>query len=113
MRSLVIAIVVASLAILGFYAYQSSQKNAVLQAELDARETALTTLEGEKAVLEKQVAALHGQLDKLAAEVEAAKAAAAEAASEAAAPETPAAEAPATEAPATEAPAPEAPAPNP
>lgn len=102
MKNLVLAIVVASFAILGFFAYQSSQKVTALQAGLEAKEAALVTMEGEKAALEKQVADLQVQLDKMAAEVEAAAAAAA------ATPTEP----PATEAPATDAPA-EAPATNP
>lgn len=104
MKNLVLAIVVASFAILGFFAYQSSQKVTSLQAGLEATEAALVTMEGEKAALEKQVADLQTQLDQMAAEAETA------------ATTTPApTEAPATEAPATEAPAadPAAPATNP
>lgn len=104
MRNLLLAIVVASLAILGFYAYQSSRKVAEMQTMLEAKEAALVTIEGEKAALEQQVTALQTQVDTLAAAAEAAAAAAAEA---------PVTEAPVTEAPATEAPATEAPATNP
>ena len=74
MKNLVLAIVVASLAILGFYAYQSSQQVTVLQAGLEAKEAALVTMESEKAALEKQVADLQAQVDKLADEAEAAAA---------------------------------------
>lgn len=95
MKNLLLAIVVASLAILGFYAYQSSQKVTQMQVELDAKEAALVTIEGEKAALEGEVAKLQAQVDKLAAEAEAAAAAAAEAATPAPVPEAPATEEPA------------------
>jgi peptidoglycan hydrolase CwlO-like protein len=92
MRNLLLAIVVASLAILGFYAYQASRKVAEMQTMLEAKEAALITIESEKAALEQQLSALQTQVETLAAEAEAAAAAAASA---------PATEAPATEAPAT------------
>ncbi len=103
MKNLFVAIIVASLAILGFYAYQSSQKVADLQKELAAKESALVMKETEKEALEKQVADLQAQVDKLGDKLEAAI----EAAAAAAAPpqtEAPAAP-PAPEVPATEAPA--------
>ncbi len=101
MKNLFVAIIVASLAILGFYAYQSSQKVADLQKELAAKESALVMKETEKEALEKQVADLQAQVDKLGDKLEAAIEAAAAAA-------TP----PQTEAPAAP-PAPEVPATNP
>ncbi|WP_128514493.1 hypothetical protein [Tabrizicola thermarum] len=111
MKNLFVAIIVASLAILGFYAYQSSQKVADLQKELAAKESALVMKETEKEALEKQVADLQAQVDKLGDKLEAAIEAAAaappqtEAPAAPPAPEVPAAEAPAPEVPATEAPA--------
>ena len=71
MKNLVLAIVVASFAILGFFAYQSSQKVTSLQAGLEATEAALVTMEGEKAALEKQVADLEAAANKAAVDVEA------------------------------------------
>ena len=114
MKNLVLAILVASLAILGFYAYQSSQQVADLQTEIAAKEAALTTIEGEKAALATQVETLQGQVDQLTAAAEAAANAVPTTEIPAEAPaEAPATEAPATEAPTTEAPATEAPATNP
>lgn len=71
MKNLVLAIVVASFAILGFFAYQSSQKVMSLQSGLEATEAALVTMEGEKAALEKQVADLEAAANKAAVDVEA------------------------------------------
>jgi nicotinate-nucleotide--dimethylbenzimidazole phosphoribosyltransferase len=112
MKNLVLAILVASLAILGFYAYQSSQQVATLQTEITAKEAALTTIEGEKAALATQVETLQDQVDQLTAAAEAAAnaAPATEIPAEAPATEAPATEAPATQAPVTEPPATEAPA---
>lgn len=72
MKNLVLAILVAFIAILGFYAYQSSQQVTTLQTELAAKEAALTMVEGEKAALADQVAALQAQVDQLSAAAEAA-----------------------------------------
>ena len=91
MKNLVLAILAASTAILGFYAYQTSQKVTGLQGELSVRETALTTLEGEKAALEEQLAAVQAKYDQAMAAAEAeAEPAPANEATEATAPAEPA-----------------------
>jgi uncharacterized membrane protein YgcG len=69
MKNLIMGILFASTAILGFYAYQTSQKVTGLQADLTAKTDAVTALEGEKTALTEQVAALQAQVDAAAAVV--------------------------------------------
>ncbi len=63
MKNLFLGILFASTAILGFYAYQTSQKVTGLQADLAAQTEAVTALEGEKTALTERVAALQAQVD--------------------------------------------------
>ena len=71
MKNLGLGILVAFVAIIGFYAYQSSQQVTALQTELAAKEAALTMIEGEKAALTEQVTGLQAQVDQLSAAAEA------------------------------------------
>lgn len=63
MRNLILGILVAAVAILGFFSYQSSQQGNALQAELAARTEAATAQEAEKATLTAEVARLQGLAD--------------------------------------------------
>jgi cell division protein FtsB len=63
MRNLLMFVLIAVAAILGFFAYQSSQKGNAIQADLAAKSEAVTTLEAEKAKLADEVAALTSQAD--------------------------------------------------
>ena len=65
MRNLVFGILVASTAILGFFAYQSSQKVVALEADLSARAEAGASLEAEKAALATEVATLQSQMAEM------------------------------------------------
>ncbi len=69
MKNLIMGILFASTAILGFYAYQTSQKVTGMQADLTAKTDAVTALEGEKTALTEQVAALQARVDAAAAVV--------------------------------------------
>lgn len=69
MKNLIMGILFASTAILGFYAYQTSQKVTAMQADLTAKTDAVAALEGEKTALTEQVAALQAQVDAAAAVV--------------------------------------------
>jgi chromosome segregation ATPase len=55
MRNLLTYILLAAIAILGFFAVQSSQQVSGLQADVAARTEAATALEGEKAALAAEV----------------------------------------------------------
>jgi cell division protein FtsB len=65
MRNLVFGILVASTAILGFFAYQSSQKVVALEADLTAKAEAVASLEAEKAALSTEVATLQSQMAEM------------------------------------------------
>lgn len=78
MRNLVFGILVASTAILGFFAYQSSQKVVALEAELTVKAEAVAALEAEKTALATEVTTLTAQMnDMVKAAADAAAAAAA------------------------------------
>lgn len=66
MRNLVTGILVALAAILGFYAYQTSQKTGTLQTELATTAETVKALEEEKASLTAEVTRLQGQTDEAA-----------------------------------------------
>lgn len=61
MRNMLTIVLVVVAAILGFFAYQSSQKGNALQADLAARTEAVTALETEKLKLTEEIAALKAQ----------------------------------------------------
>ena len=65
MRNLVFGILVASTAILGFFAYQSSQKVVALEADLVAKAEAAASLEAEKAALSAEVVTLQSQMAEM------------------------------------------------
>lgn len=67
MRNLILGILVAAIAILGFFSYQSSIQGNSLQADLAASAAAVTALEAEKATLTAEVARLQGLTDSAAA----------------------------------------------
>ncbi len=65
MRNLVFGILVASIAILGFFVYQTGQKLVAANMEVTAKTEAVVSLEAEKAALAAQVATLQGEVDGL------------------------------------------------
>jgi chromosome segregation ATPase len=63
MRNLMMGILVVLAAILGFYAYQSSQKGNALETDLAARTATVKKLEDEKTKLAEEVTTLTDQLN--------------------------------------------------